>query len=73
MRRRRPAEPIEHGRNRLGKHRVERPEVGRLPLEQAEGVLGQRQGVAAGGPGLADESLQLRERLGPQALKNIGY
>ena len=37
--------------------------MGRLPLEQAEGVLRQRQGVAAGGPGLVDELLQLRERL----------
>ena len=60
--RRRPAEPVEHSLHGLGEDRIERPRVRRLPLEQAEGVLGQRQGVAAGRPGLVDELLQLRKR-----------
>ena len=46
--RRRLAEPVEHPADRLGEHLVQDSRIRRLPLEQAEGVLGQRQRVAAG-------------------------
>ena len=45
-----------------GSTSLERLGVGRLPLEQAQGVLRQRQRVASGLAGLVDERLQLRQR-----------
>ena len=62
MVRRRPAEPVEHPADRLGEHLAQRLRVRRFPLEEAQGVLRERQRVAAGLAGLADELLQFRQR-----------